>query len=133
MKREQCSKPVKVTVGNVIVRIYRRERPTASGKCRVVYEVADYTGGARRFRGFSGAGEAKQEAEKIARQLSIGEVTAATMRNSEAASFGRATELLPAGVSLDIAVSTYAKCVEISGCDNMIEAERDCFVYGARL
>ena len=36
MKHEKHSKPGAVTVGNVIVRIYKRARPTASGKCRTV-------------------------------------------------------------------------------------------------
>ena len=103
MKRAIRSKPGTVTVGNVIVRIYRRNRPTASGKCRTVFEVADYTSGVRRLRGFTDAAEAKREAEKIARQLATGESTAATMRNTEAASFGRAIELLrPSGASLEV-------------------------------
>jgi hypothetical protein len=94
-------KPATVTVGNVIVRIYKRQRPTASGKCRTICEVADYTHSDRHFRGFSDAGEAKREAEKIARQLAATEAAAATMRNSGAASVGRAIEILaPTGVSL---------------------------------
>ena len=123
MKRKQHSKQVKVTVGNVMVRIYRRQRSTASGDCRTVFEVADYTSGARRFRGFSDAAEARREAEKIARQLSTGDATAATMKNSEAASYGRATELLhPLGIALEVAAGNYAKACEIMGGDFVIEA-----------
>ena len=125
MKRAIRSKPGTVTVGNVIVRIYRRNRPTASGKCRTVFEVADYTSGVRRLRGFTDAAEAKREAEKIARQLATGESTAATMRNTEAASFGRAIELLrPSGASLEVAAATYAKCFEILGGDAHVDAAR---------
>jgi len=123
MKQIQRSKPVKVTVGNVMVRIYRRQRPTASGDCRTVFEVADYTSGRRRFRGFSEAGAARREAEKIARQLATGETTAATMKNSEAASYGRAIELLqPVGIPLEVAAANYAKAFGILGGDFIIEA-----------
>ncbi len=123
MKRLQHTKPVKVTVGNVMVRIYKRQRPTASGDCRTVFEVADYTSGTRRFRGFSDAGEAKREAEKIARQLSTGAATAAAMSNSEAASYGRAIELLqPVGIPLEVAAGNYAKAFGILGGDSIVEA-----------
>jgi hypothetical protein len=43
--------------------------------------------GARRLRSFGAKDEARKEAEKIARQISSGDATAATMRNSEAARF----------------------------------------------
>jgi integrase len=125
MKRENRSKPGTVTVGNVIVRIYKRVPPTASGKCRTVFEVADYTSGLRRLRGFTDPKEAKCEAEKIARQLATGESTAATMRNTEAASFGRAIELLrPTGASLEAAAATFAKCFEILGGELHVDAAR---------
>jgi integrase len=125
MKRVQRSKPAKVTVGNITIKIYKRQRPTASGKCRTVFEVADYSNGIRRLRGFNDGEEARREAEKIARQLSTGDATAATMRNSDAASFGRATELLrPTGASLEMAAAVYAKTFEILGGELHIEAAR---------
>jgi integrase len=114
-----------VTVGNVIVRIYKRLRPTASGKFRTIFEVADYSNGVRRLRGFTDAKEAKRQAEKIATQLAAGESTAATMQNTEAASFGRAIELLrPTGVSIEVAAATFAKCFEILGGDALMDASR---------
>jgi hypothetical protein len=33
-KRKRCSKPESVSVGNVIVKIYKRQRPTTTGKSR---------------------------------------------------------------------------------------------------
>src|SRR5690242_2080051 len=123
MKRKARSKPETVTVGNAIVRIYRRQRLTTMGKRRTVFEVADYTSRKRRLRGFTEHADARKEAEKIARQLSSGDATAATMRNSEAASYGRATELLrPTGTALEVAAATYAKALEILGGDSVIEA-----------
>src|SRR5437867_6849428 len=94
MKHKPRSKPETVAVGNIMVRIYKRQRPTTTGKSRTIFEVADYTGGGRRLRGFTEHAKARGEAEKIARQLASGDVEAATMRNSVAASYGRAVELL---------------------------------------
>jgi integrase len=116
-------KPETVSVGNVHVRVYRRTRPTANGEKRTVYEVSDYTSGARRLRGFTDHAKAIKEAEKICRALSSGDVQAATMRNAEAASYGRAVELLrPTGAALELAAGTYAKAFEILGGDAVIEA-----------
>ncbi len=125
MKRKRRSKPGTVSVGNVVVRIYRRKRRTVLGETRTIFEVADYTSGVRRLRGFNDATKAEREAEKIARQLATGETTAATMRNSEAASYGRAIELLrPTGASLEGAADAYAKAFSILGGDGIIEAAK---------
>jgi integrase len=123
MKRQKRSKPGMVTVGNVKVRIYTVNRPTALEKMRTTFEVADYTNGKRRFRVFTNETQAKREAERIARRLATGETTAASMRNKDAASYGRAIELLrPTGVSLEVAAATYAKAYAILGGDAVIEA-----------
>ena len=113
-----------VSVGNVTVKLYRRRRITANGKKkRTIYELADFTSGVRRLRGFADHSDARKEAEKIARQLSTGDATAATMRNPEAASYGRAVELLrPTGTALEMAAGTFAKAFEILGGDTVIEA-----------
>ena len=128
--KERSWTPVKgeqfeaVSVGNVTVKLYRRRRWTANRKKkRIIYELADYTGGRRRLRGFTDHGAARKEAEKIARQLSTGDATAATMRNSQAASYGRSVEIIrPTGASLEYAASVYAKLYEILGGDYAIEA-----------
>ena len=105
------------------VRIYTVNRPTALGKTRRTFEVSDYTNGKRRFRVFSDETEAKREAERIARQLATGEATAASLRNTDAASYGRAIELLsPVGIPLEVAAGNYAKAFEILGGDFIIEA-----------
>ncbi len=113
-----------VSVGNVTVKLYRRQRPTANGKRRrTIYELADYTSGVRRLRGFTDLAKARQKAETIAGQIASGNVTAATMLNADAASFGRATELLrPTGASLELAAAIFAKCYEILGGNFHIEA-----------
>ena len=122
-KRNARPKPEQIKVGNVIVKIYQRERETTTGKRRTLFEVADYTGGRRRLRGFTDHVAAIKEAEKIARQLSGGDATAAGMKNSEAASYGRAVQLLrPTGAALEMAAGTYAKAFQILGGDAVIEA-----------
>jgi integrase len=132
MKRTQRSKPGTVTVGNVKVQIYKRQRLTTTGKKRTIFEVADYSSGVRRFRGFSDAGKAKREAEKIAGQLATGQTTAATMTNSAAASYGRAVELLrPFNVSLELAAAKYAKAFEIRGGDFVVEDATFCALHRA--
>ena len=125
MKRKRRNVPEAVKVGSVSVKIYSRQRKTDLGESRTVFEVADYTGGTRKLRGFNDHKAARKEAERIARQLSSGESTAARMLNHEAASYGRAIELLrPTKTSLEVAVSAYAKAFEILGGDSMIEAAR---------
>ncbi|MEW6160733.1 MAG: hypothetical protein AB1813_25155 [Verrucomicrobiota bacterium] len=125
-RRKKRGKPAAiVTVGNVGVKIYKRTRQTITGDTRDVFEIADYTSGVRRLRGFKSLALAKTDAERIARQLSCGEATAASMLASEAIAYGRAMEILrPTGVSLELAVSTYAKAVELLGGDHVIEAAR---------
>src|SRR5262249_28827180 len=88
-----------------------------------IWEVEDYTAGRRVLHSFSDHGKAVDKANKIAGSLSSGDVLAAGMRNGDAASFGRAVELLrPTGAALEVAASVYAKCFEILGGDRMIEA-----------
>ncbi len=65
------------------------------------------------------------EAKHIGEQIASGNVEAASMLNNEAASYGRAVELLrPTGMKLELAAATVAKCFELLGCDKMIEAAR---------
>jgi len=125
MKQKRRSKPRIVTVGNVTVKIYARKRPTASGKIRTVYEVSDYTTGSRRLLGFTDRAEARRKAEAIARQLATGDATSATMRNTEAASFGRAIELLrPTGVSLELAAATFTEAFQILNGNAIVDAAK---------
>jgi integrase len=125
-------KPETVKVGNVTVKVYRRERPTTTGQWRTIYEVCDYTAGVRRLRGFSEHGEARREAQRIAGQLATGDATAAQMLGSEAASYGRAVELLrPTGASLELASAIYAKAFEILGSDRILEAANFYRQHGA--
>jgi hypothetical protein len=93
MKRATRSKPEVVKVRNIAVRIYLIERDAATGK-RVTFEVADYTSVNRRFRAYSDHAKGRREALKIAHQLVSGETSAATMRNTDAANYGRSLEMI---------------------------------------
>jgi integrase len=111
MKRHKRGKPERVIVGNVAVRIYHRLKGGY-----LVWEVADYSDGHRRLRSFSDHAEARREARRIAQSLASGETTAAQMRGPDAASYGRAVELLrPIGDPLELAVVRYAEAVGIVG------------------
>ena len=81
--------------------------------------------GTRRLRGFSEHSEARREAERIARQLASGETTAATMRGSDAASDGRAVELLrQTGVPLELAAGHFAEAFRILKGDRIVDAAK---------
>jgi len=115
------------TVGNVMVKLYKRERATATGKHRVIYELSDYTSGKRVLRSFTDLAEARQKADTIARQLASGESTAAAMNNADAASFGRAVQILrDAGITmpLELVAAHFAESFTITGGDKSIEAAK---------
>jgi integrase len=119
----------KVTVGNVSVKIYNRTRPKATGGERTIYEVADYTNGRRRLQSFSDYGAARAEAQRVAQLLATGESTAAGIRGADAASFGRAVEILrQAGLDtpLELAAAIFAESVKLIGRpDKIVPALKD--------
>src|SRR5271170_4357038 len=92
--RRQGKKPDTVKVGDVVIKIYKRTRPTVTGGTRTIWEVANYIGGRRRLQSFSEQAAARDEAQRIGRLLSSGESTAANFRGTDAASYGRAVEIL---------------------------------------
>jgi len=119
------NEPAKVKVGNIIVKIYQRSRPTALGAARTIWEVADYTAGSRRMTSFSDFDKAKSEAMRIALLLSKGEATAAKLSNSDAAEFGNSVAILRnAGLttSLQTVADRYVQMVKHVPEDKLIEA-----------
>lgn len=131
-------KPETFKLGNIEVKIYRRDKrhkgKTKDGKPWQrdyrIWEVADFTTGRRVMRQFHDHAKAWKEAEKLAGQIATGQTTAATMTNPQAASYGRATQLLPPGVSLELVAATYAKAYELVG-DRIVEAARFLKQHGA--
>jgi hypothetical protein len=131
MKTKAVWKPVKgqvyeaAIVGSVSVRIYRRARRKRDGELRDVYSVANHLSGRRTLKSFADLSKARAEADRVARQISTGEATAAAMSNSDAASFGRAMELLrPTGLALEVAAAIIVKAIEILGGDHIIESAK---------
>lgn len=113
--------PLEIRAGSVRVKIYRTE-----SRGYPLFQVADFSEGRRKLRGFADLAEAKAEAERIATRLATGEVVAAGIGARERASFSRALELLkPTGVSLEVATSTFADCLQILGGNRLLEASRD--------
>ena len=121
-KTKKSGGPETVKCGSVLVKIYSRDK-RKDGKTYTVYEVADYTGGPRRMRSFNDHAKARTCATDIARRLAAGESTVAALRNSDAASYARALELLkPSGAALETACATYSRAVEALGGDMITEA-----------
>src|ERR1051325_10329833 len=113
MRQHKKNRPEKVTVGNVTVKIYRREKAGYE-----IFEVADYSRGSRRLRSYNDHDEAIAEAKKIARLMAAGEATAAQFRNSDAASYGRAREILRAAgldTPIELVASMHVEAVQIFG------------------
>jgi integrase len=127
-RKTESGKVHEGTLGNVTVKIYERTRKISKrGKrTRTLFEVVDYTEGRRAFRGFSTFDAAASEAERIAKLISTGQTAAATLRNCDAASFGRALELLRGiDTPLEMAAAHYAKAFKILGGDRIVEAAKD--------
>jgi integrase len=121
-------KPDTVKVGDVVIKIYRRTRPTVTGGTRTIWEVANYLGGRRRLQSFSDCTAARDEAQRIAGLISSGESTAANFRGTDAASYGRARELLrDAGLDtpLELVAAHFIEAVKVLGSDKIVEACRD--------
>src|SRR5690242_7639008 len=113
LKKRKKQKPETVKVGHITVKIYpHRKRIAGQKRPYLNWQVADYTTGERKWRTFADHAAAIREAERIAGLLSAGDVTAATMKNADAASWGRAVELIrPTGDALEVAAARYAEVV----------------------
>jgi integrase len=130
LKTRQTDKGGKVrsvTFGNVTVDIYSRKKKI-NGYTYTVFEVADKSHGTRRMRSFTILDRAIAEAETIARRLSSGEVVAAQMDSREAASYGRAIELLRDGgldTPIELVAAHHVEAVKILGTDKIVAAAQD--------
>ena len=125
---KRTRKPDTVKVGDVVIKIYSRTRPTVTGSTRRIWEVANYLGGRRRLQSFSDYSAARDEAQRIGRLISSGESAAANFRGTDAASFGRATEILrDAGLDtpLELVAAHHVEAVKVLGSDKIVEACRD--------
>jgi integrase len=127
-RKTESGKVHEGTFGNVTMKIYERTRRISrrGKRTRTLFEVVDYTEGRRQFRGFSTFDAAAQEAERLAKLIATGQTAAATLRNADAASFGRALELLRGiDAPLELVAAHYAKAHKILGGDRIVEAAKD--------
>ena len=109
MKRKY-GKPEHIIVGNSIVKIYPHVKSKGRTEPYVCWQVADFTSGERRFRTFADHDSAVREAKRIAGLLSAGDAIAAAMSSNDAASYGRAVELIrPTGDPLELVAARYAE------------------------
>lgn len=120
MKATASRKPIVVkhskSPAAVGVKIYRL--PREGGE---YFQVADHSTGTRRLRSFGTRADAIAEAERISRLLSGGQAEAARMTNFEAASYGKAIELLrDTGDALEIACHRYAEAVKVLGSGSLL-------------
>jgi integrase len=128
MVKTSKRKPETVKVGSVVIKIYNRTRPTVTGGRRTIWEVANHVGGRRRLQSFSDHAAARNEAQRIAGLISAGESTAADLRGTDAASYGRTVEILRAAgleTPLELVAARYVEAVQTRGSENFLEALRD--------
>ena len=118
--------------GSVTMKIYEHARPISRqgenpGE-RTVFQVVDTTRGKgrRALRGFSTFAEAAAEAERLAKLISTGQTAAATLTNADAASYGRAMQLLRGiDVPLETVAANFAEAFKILGGDRIVEAAKE--------
>ena len=134
-KPEDGEKFEVAAVGNATVKIYRRERAAWKDTKRYVFEVADYTNGVRRLRGFTKLEKARAEAKRIVGQLASGKAEAAGMGNAQALSYGNSIEIIRKSklpdTRLETVCDTWARGVGILGSDRVIEACNFFKLHGA--
>ncbi len=104
--------PRKVTVGRVIVSVYRRKTPLGN----FAYMVANYAGEKRRFDSHATEAEALDAAGKLARQLSARDVIGASMTKEQSVEYANAVQSLqPLGITLSAAVAAIVEAVKLTG------------------
>jgi integrase len=110
-----------ITVGNTSVKLYTFRRGERS-----IYSLNNYVSGKRQVRQFSDYGEAKREAQSIARRLEEGQRKVFNLTDDDAATYVRALGYLKStGHALDFVVKEYADAREILGGQaSLIEAAR---------
>lgn len=111
-------KPIAVKVGNVRVRIYRTQ-----SRGYPIFQVADYSGGARKLITFGCEEEARRKASEIATKLANREGAVLNLTNADRAAYLRSLELLkPTALPLETAVAQFAEAHKRLGGRALLEA-----------
>ncbi len=123
-KRREQTFPLKITVGNSVVKIYRVK--TGIGGAWEAYAVADYTSGKRRLVKFADLDQAKREAHRIAVALCNGDSAAAAVDYKDAAALVRCRTMLGGlDVTLETAVEIFAQAARAIGVHRVVEAAKE--------
>ena len=116
------TKPLEEKVGNVVVKIYRRQR--VKGETTYwAFDVADYSEGKRKFITFADGQEARDKASDIAKKLANRQGLVLNMTNKDQASYARSLELIePTGLPLELAAALVAEAHQKLGGRSLMEA-----------
>ena len=111
--------PLEIGSRNAIVKIYRSKNKHGYTS----YQFADYTSGKRKLKTFSDLAKAKKAAGEVAKRLNDGDVDVLELRSTDRASYLRGMELLPPGISLEVACAIIAEGHKLVG-NRILEACR---------
>src|SRR5213594_4488020 len=101
--------PMVVKRGHTVVKIYS----TPSNGCDS-FTVVHYLGQKRQRKSFANLELARGEAERVANQLSTGQLDALSLNNQDSLVYVRSVEAVrPTGIPLDIAAMQYAEIYKI--------------------
>lgn len=116
------SKPIKIVVGNVSVKIYRSHREKG-GRRYEQFDVAEYVDGKRRLIAFADEQKARDRATEIATRLATREGDVLTLTSADRAAYVRSLELLqPTGIAIDLASAQFAEAHGKLGGRSLMEA-----------
>ena len=110
-------KPVQIKKGSVIARIYPTPRDGYDA-----FTLVFYRDGKRIRKVFPTLEQAKREGQSVVDALSRGEIAGSSLTGDQRASYRRAVDLLPHGVSLELAAAEYAGAKKMLGEAPLLQA-----------
>jgi integrase len=117
--------PIKVKVGNTIVKIYR-DTYKKNGTDYERYSIAYYSDGKRKIETRASEAEARARAHELATQIARGRVNVLNLTNADCDSYVAALKLLqPIGVPLHAAVEEYAAAREQLKGESLLSAAKE--------
>jgi integrase len=117
--------PIKVKVGNAIVKIYR-DTYEKNGADYERYSIAYYSDGKRKIETRAGEGEARARALELATQIAHGRINVLSLTNADRDSYLAALNLLqPLGVPLHAAVEEYVAARQALNGESLLSAAKE--------
>lgn len=115
--------PVKACRGSAVVTLYRVTE-SKDGNTYPAFKIPYTEGGVRKFHRFTTYEDARGRANEMLGELTSGNADAITLTNQARASYQAAMNVLPSGVSLEMAVFQFAEAYKILGGGSLTEAAR---------